>query len=69
MTTRDGELWSYAEIAAHIGVKPETVRSYRRHGLLPDPDGADAVGRPRWRPDTIRTWSARRPGNRGGTRR
>lgn len=65
MQTDDRDLWSYTEIAAHLGVQPETVRSYRRHGLLPDPDTADRRGRPRWYAATIRAWSARRPGNRG----
>ncbi len=69
MTTHDGdptsgELWTYTDIAHHIGVKPETVRSYRRHGMLPDPDVVDAYGRPRWFPDTVRTWHRRRPGSR-----
>jgi DNA-binding transcriptional MerR regulator len=65
MSSRNDELWSYVEIAAHIGVKPETVRSYRRHGLLPQPDRTDRLGHPRWYPDTIRHWAGRRPGNRG----
>jgi len=66
MSRADEELWSYAEIAVHIGVQAETVRSYRRHGLLPNPDTTDRYGHPRWRPDTIREWSRRRPGKRGG---
>ncbi|MGH3325936.1 MAG: MarR family transcriptional regulator, partial [Streptomyces sp.] len=28
----DRRLWSYKEIAAHIGVRTDTVRSYRKHG-------------------------------------
>ncbi|MEU6232037.1 MarR family transcriptional regulator [Kitasatospora sp. NPDC047058] len=62
--SRSTDLWSYAEIARHIRVRPETVRSYRRHGLLPDPDTVDAGGHPRWHPDTIRAWALRRPGHR-----
>ncbi|MFE6056977.1 MerR family transcriptional regulator [Kitasatospora sp. NPDC056446] len=62
--SRGTELWSYAEIARHINVQPETVRNYRRHGLLPDPDLLDAGGHPRWYPDTIRTWARKRPGHR-----
>ncbi|MEV1009646.1 MerR family transcriptional regulator [Streptomyces sp. NPDC049881] len=57
-------LWSYKEIAAHIRVQPDTVRSYRKHGLLPPPDVVER-GRPFWYPDTIREWVTRRPGHRG----
>ncbi|MFF7636613.1 MerR family transcriptional regulator [Kitasatospora sp. NPDC008050] len=60
----NGDAWSYAEIARHIGVQPDTVRSYRRHGLLPDPDFVDQAGHPRWYADTIRAWAMRRPGHR-----
>ncbi|GAA2439892.1 hypothetical protein GCM10010405_24010 [Streptomyces macrosporus] len=63
----DRRLWSYREIAAHIGVKPETVRSYRKHGLLPPPDTVEG-GRPYWFADTVRAWVARRPGSRRGRR-
>ncbi|MDH6121529.1 MerR family transcriptional regulator [Kitasatospora sp. GAS204B] len=59
-----GEVWSYAEIAHHIGVQTDTVRNYRRHGLLPDPDFVDQSGHPRWYADTIRAWARRRPGHR-----
>jgi hypothetical protein len=64
MSARSGELWSYAQIAAHIGVQPDTVKSYRRQGVLPEPDVVTAIGQPRWYADTIRAWSARRPRNR-----
>jgi hypothetical protein len=59
----DRNLWSYAEIAAHIRVQTDTVRSYKKHGHLPPPDIVEG-GRPFWYADTIREWSARRPGNR-----
>ncbi|MDX6327778.1 MAG: hypothetical protein QOI83_161 [Streptomycetaceae bacterium] len=59
----DRTLWSYAEIAAHIRVQVDTVRSYRKHGHLPHPDVVEG-GRPFWYADTIRTWHSRRPGNR-----
>ncbi|MFG2225293.1 helix-turn-helix transcriptional regulator [Streptomyces sp. NPDC048644] len=61
----DPRLWSYKEIAAHIRVQPDTVRSYRKNGLLPDPDLVEG-GRPYWLADTVRAWAARRPGHRGG---
>ncbi len=63
----DHRLWSYRDIAAHIGVKTETVRSYRKHGLLPPPDRVES-GRPYWFADTVRAWVARRPGNSRGRR-
>ncbi|MFJ8434549.1 MerR family transcriptional regulator [Kitasatospora sp. NPDC094019] len=62
--SRSTELWSYAEIARHINVQPETVRNYRRHGLLPEPDLVDGGGHPRWYPETVRAWARRRPGRR-----
>ncbi|MDK1476137.1 MerR family transcriptional regulator [Streptomyces sp. 549] len=62
MTER--RLWSYKEIAAHIQVQPDTVRSYGRHGLLPPPDLVEG-GRPYWYTDTIADWVARRPGHGG----
>ncbi|QKV94880.1 MerR family transcriptional regulator [Streptomyces sp. NA02950] len=63
----DRRLWSYKEIAAHIGVQTDTVRSYRKHGLLPPPDLVER-GKPFWYADTVRSWVARRPGNRRGRR-
>ncbi|MFC8954499.1 helix-turn-helix transcriptional regulator, partial [Streptomyces sp. NPDC057101] len=60
----DKRLWSYKDIAAHIRVQPDTVRSYRKHGLLPAPDHVES-GKPYWYVDTIRAWVAARPGNRG----
>ncbi|MFD8703550.1 MarR family transcriptional regulator [Kitasatospora sp. NPDC059648] len=61
---RSSELWSYAEIARHINVRTDTVRNYRRHGLLPDPDVIDGSGYPRWHPKTIRSWARNRPRHR-----
>ncbi|MFC5143670.1 helix-turn-helix transcriptional regulator [Streptomyces aureoversilis] len=59
----DRRLWSYKEIAAHIGVQTDTVRTYRKHGLLPKPDLTEG-GKPYWFADTVRAWVASRPGNR-----
>ncbi|MCC2275629.1 MULTISPECIES: helix-turn-helix transcriptional regulator [Streptomyces] len=58
----DRRLWSYKEIAAHIGVQTDTVRSYRKHGVMPAPDLTEG-GKPYWFADTIRSWVASRPGN------
>ncbi|MEU7178405.1 MULTISPECIES: helix-turn-helix transcriptional regulator [Streptomyces] len=60
----DRRLWSYREIAARLQVQPDTVRAYRKHGLLPEPDLVEG-GRPYWFADTVRAWAARRLGNRG----
>ncbi|WEH41751.1 MarR family transcriptional regulator [Streptomyces sp. NBC_01218] len=59
----DSTLWSYKDIAAHIRVLPDTVRSYRKHGFLPEPDRVEG-GRPYWFADTVRHWVACRPSNR-----
>ncbi|GAA3372362.1 hypothetical protein GCM10017744_103550 [Streptomyces antimycoticus] len=55
LLTATEPLWSYKEIATHIGVQPETVRAYRKHGLLPSPDVVDE-GKPYWFADTVRAW-------------
>lgn len=62
----DRPLWTYKEIAAHIRVQTDTVRSYRKNGLLPPPDLVEG-GRPYWYADTIRAWVVRRPRNRGSS--
>ncbi|MFM9499032.1 helix-turn-helix transcriptional regulator [Streptomyces galilaeus] len=56
-------LWSYKEIAAHLKVQPQTVRSYRKHGLLPAPDRVEG-GKPYWYSNTVRAWIASRAGHR-----
>ncbi|MFH8754560.1 helix-turn-helix transcriptional regulator [Streptomyces atroolivaceus] len=57
-------LWSYKDIAAHIRVRTDTIRSYRKHGLLPPPDDV-RNGKPYWYVETVLTWIASRPSNRG----
>jgi hypothetical protein len=64
MSPNSSDLWSYAEIARHINVQPDTVRNYRRHGLLPEPDLVDTDGHPRWQPETVRAWARSRRGHR-----
>lgn len=61
-------LWSYKDIATHIRVQPDTVRTYRKHGLLPPPDVVEG-GRPFWYVETIHVWVAGRPGYRRGANR
>ena len=60
----DRRLWSYKDIAAHMRVQRDTVRSYRKHGLLPPPDDVQH-GKPFWYAETVLTWIASRPSNRG----
>lgn len=58
--------WTYADVAAHLGVTVQTLYAYKRDGRLPEPDGH--LGQvPWWRPGTIRRWQAQRPGR--GVRR
>lgn len=59
------EQWTHDDIAAHLGVKPHSVRRYRvRDSTFPAPDGY--VGRtPWWRPEVIVAWAAARPGRTG----
>lgn len=44
--------WTIADVAAHWGVKPTTIHTYRTRGWLPEPD--DRIGNaPVWFPKTI----------------
>lgn len=51
--------WTVADVAAHLKIKPATVRAYTHRGLLPAPDGHLGVT-PWWWADTIK--SLRRQG-------
>lgn len=63
LPTTDRRLWSYKEIAAYIGTRTDSVRSYRKNGLLPPPDLVEG-GKPYWLADTVRAWLARSAVNR-----
>ncbi len=61
-------LWSYAEVAEHVGVTPATARKYASDGRLPPPDGRVGAS-PWWHPATITAWQATRPGRTGRPRK
>lgn len=48
---------SRSEVAAVVGVKPDTLNRYR----LPEPDALIGTTRG-WLPETIEAWNAERPG-------
>lgn len=50
--------WFSRDVAVRTGLSYESVRTYRRLGKLPEPDGV-VNGRPWWRPNTIRLWDRR----------
>lgn len=52
-------LWTNEVVAAHLGVEPGTVSSYRVRGQMPEPDAR--IGRAWvWLPSTIRSWRVTR---------
>ncbi len=55
---------SRTEVAARIGVKPDTLSRYK----LPEPDAMISTTRG-WLPATIDTWNASRPGKGAGAGR
>ncbi|HNV40592.1 MAG TPA: hypothetical protein PLI84_10410 [Ornithinibacter sp.] len=55
----DDRRWTYADVAAHLGIEQATARSYKHRGYLPPPDGV-LGSTPWWRPETITSWT--RPG-------
>lgn len=59
MSTTDA-LLDVEEVARLIEVKPKTVRSYHKKGLMPKAD--KYFGRsPAWRQQTITDWTSTRP--------
>ena len=51
------QTWDTKTVAAKAGLSWDTVRTYRRIGRLPLPDGMDGV-HPWWWPETIEAWIA-----------
>ena len=45
-----------AEVAHRLGVQVDTVRTWRKRGVMPSPDW-DLAGGPVWRWSTIRAWA------------
>jgi predicted DNA-binding transcriptional regulator AlpA len=53
------ELLDTQRVAVMLGIKAETVRGYKKRGILPEPD--DYFGRsPAWRRSTIEEWDTAR---------
>lgn len=53
--------WLLEDVAVFLDSSKSTVTAYRSRGQLPAAD--TTFGRsPAWRPQTIRDWAARRPG-------
>lgn len=55
---------SRPEVAARIGVKPDTLNRYR----LPPPDAQIGVRQVGWLPATIDAWNEARPSHRSTSR-
>jgi hypothetical protein len=61
----DADYWTVADVAAYLGIKPETVRTYRsrNRGELPPED--KMFGRsPVWKPATITAFARLGQGHR-----
>lgn len=52
------------DVAARLGVKPATVRSWLARGQMPQPD-CRIGSTPGWKAETIDDWDAKRPGADG----
>ena len=62
----DPDVWFGRDVAIHTGLSYESVRTYRKLGKMPAPDGVEG-NRPWWRPATIRAWD--QPATTGRPRR
>ncbi|MDO5700517.1 MAG: transcriptional regulator [Bowdeniella nasicola] len=52
------------DIAARLGLKPSTIASYAKKGMLPPPDALVGLGQRGtygWLPETVDAWQAARP--------
>lgn len=52
----DDQRWTTADVAAYLGVKQSTVRSYAARGQMPKADGHHDARTPWWKPETIKAW-------------
>lgn len=53
------EQLSRLAVAERLGLQPKTLDTYRRRGIMPEPDGM--IGRsPWWYSDTITSWDKKR---------
>lgn len=59
----NAEWWTPADVAAHLGVTPGTVHSYRSTGRLPEAEQRFGAT-PAWRPATVIEWDQQRPSSR-----
>lgn len=61
MPDPEAEFWTIKDVAAHFGIKPQTIRVYRTQGKLPKEDNRFGTS-PVWRPATIVAWTIPGPG-------
>lgn len=61
------ELWTTADVARYLGVKPGTVSAYRHRQQMPAPLYTLGERTHLWDPATIREWHAGRTKARGGS--
>jgi len=53
----DAEWWNTTEVARYLGIRVETVSSYRRREQMPQPNMTIGSRTHLWRPTRIITWS------------